>query len=245
MLGCFLSIVTVALFCWFVGASYRPAETPPSKYKAIEGASVVPTATPTESPQQRSIRIKEEKRRAEIEYNRLQAAQKRREAQAKVLAAQKARNIARLRGCMVTDYDEVEGIVWYEHATRPNLDFNNIAVYFGRFNKDTRTGPLRFKFHYHSDDWLFIEKLVVKVDDEKFEIPVEYDEVSRNNNTAGIFEAYDVTVTPQIKNMLDAVVKADRVILRAEGKDSHDDFEISEDTRQRIKEVMELQTAWE
>ncbi|ARC79604.1 hypothetical protein AXW93_12340 [Pseudomonas aeruginosa] len=98
--------------------------------------------------------------------------------------------------------------------------------------------PLRLKFQYYDDDWLFVRGLTIKADDKVFTLPgVEF---KRDNGSGSIWEWSDEPVSDFA--MLDAVLAAKKVIIRFEGQQYYSDFVLPNAQKVAMKEVL---LAWE
>src|SRR5690242_4365385 len=93
---------------------------------------------------------------------------------------------------LVSEHDDMLDITWYKAANSEQADdqWTSVEVYFGWFGKTKRFGPLRMKATYHSEDWVFAEGLLVKVDEESpFAIAMPH---PRRDVGNGIWEYLDL-----------------------------------------------------
>ena len=70
---------------------------------------------------------------------------------------------------MRVSIDDINNITWYYDKTSPRFsNYNGLYAYIG---KSEGSKPwLRLVIQYAADDWLFIEKYTIKVDDQTFYI---------------------------------------------------------------------------
>jgi len=98
---------------------------------------------------------------------------------------------------------------------------------------------LRLQVQYVADDWLFIRSFVIKADDATFTLNVPgLRDVERDNSAGKIWEWHDRTVGAQEQEMLNAMAKSNRVVLRCEGTKYQKDRELSDSEIQRIRTVL-------
>jgi outer membrane murein-binding lipoprotein Lpp len=137
---------------------------------------------------------------------------------------------------MKKDTDELKGITWISHRNTPNLA-NYVSIYFGS-SKDSAAGfPLRVKFQYYGDDWLFVRSVTVKADDKVYELGKLNFE--RDHSSGSVWEWIDMPVTDH--EMLNHWMTAKRVIIRFDGKQYYKDFTLPQGQKNQLREVYE---AW-
>jgi hypothetical protein len=112
-----------------------------------------------------------------------------------------------------------------------------LALYFGTKNGSASIYPVRLKFKYTSDDWLFVGGVTLKVDEQVFELPNM--KFERDNGSGSIWEWSDEPVIDH--EMLRAILNAKRVVIRFNGNQYHSDFILP--TTQQVA-MRETYAAW-
>lgn len=168
---------------------------------------------------------------------RIEAAEKAKQAEAARLAAEQERALARLNANLQKRTDEIKGITWFSHKTEPVLD-THMSLYFGTKDGSAAGYPLRMKFHYFADDWLFIGSVTIKADDQIYTL--ESMDFERDNGSGSIWEWSDSPVDDMA--MLGKIVAAKKVVIRFDGRQYYNDFVLPEAQKTAMKEVM---LAWQ
>lgn len=141
-----------------------------------------------------------------------------------------------------SEHDDMLDITWYSAANASSVldgaQWTSVGVYFGWFGKKKSFGPLRLKAVYHSDDWVFAEGLLIKLDDESpFAIAMPHPR--RDAGSGGIWEYLDVGLNPRdlAKVCSAKMMKAKAVKVRFVGREMHDDFELPDNQVDGIRMV--------
>ncbi|MGP9826871.1 hypothetical protein ACT048_20570 [Ectopseudomonas khazarica] len=163
------------------------------------------------------------------------AEQQRREAERK--AAEERAAFAAVDRNLKKKTDEFKGITWVTHKSEPLLE-KKMALYFGTKNNSAAGMPLRLKFQYYSDSWLFVRGVTIKADDKVFSLPAV--DFERDNSGGSIWEWSDNAVNDFA--MLDAVLSAGKVTIRFDGRQYYSDFVLPQTQRVAMKEIM---LAWQ
>lgn len=197
----------------------------------------VAVATPTPTPDPEKIKQQQEAQR------RVAAEQKVQEAKAAKEKLRKKKRAKQLLAALNDNTDEVEDITWYQGWSSAEIPMSQTSfhLYFGVTKKGALT-PLRMRFQYGSDDWLFIEKYVVKAGEHTFEVKPPTFGVERDNSSGRIWEWYDEKVSDDQIAMIEAVIKNKNVIIRYDGKYFHD-YSLEQHEREEIKQVYEAYKA--
>ena len=132
------------------------------------------------------------------------------------------------------DHDEVRGITWYKPKFTDDLG-NQIYLYVGK--RSDKPPILRLSIRYYDDDWLFVRSYTIKADDKTFEL-VPDDPPEHDNAGGKVWEWSDELATPHM-NMLDAIIKSRKTILRYNGSKYYHD-EIVSDTQRQWLDAMIL-----
>lgn len=137
---------------------------------------------------------------------------------------------------MRSKYDEFNNITWYNDKSTPTSNASkNFGLYFGKSGNSKPV--LRLKIRYTSDDWLFIEKYIIKTDNQTHTIIPE-DRVERDHGYGEIWEWYDVPVDRQIYNIIKDLLASKSVKLRYSGEQYHSDRVITLKEINAIKNVL-------
>lgn len=163
------------------------------------------------------------------------AEQQRLEAERK--AAEERAAFAVIDRSLKKEVDEFKGITWITHKAEPVLG-KKMALYFGVKNNSAAGMPLRLKFQYYSDSWLFVRGVTIKADDRVFNLPAT--DFERDNSGGSIWEWSDESVSDF--TMLDAVLAAKKVTIRFDGRQYYSDFVLPQAQKTAMKEVM---LAWQ
>lgn len=149
------------------------------------------------------------------------------------------RNLANATKNMRKKYDDIKEITWYRDKTSPQ--YNNYNGFFGYFGKSNTGSPfLRLRIQYAADDWLFIEKYIIKVDGVTYEIEEEkYGEIETDNGNGGIWEWLDRAVTKRELEIMKAVANGKSVKIRFIGKQYYKDKTISSKQKRALRNVID------
>lgn len=138
---------------------------------------------------------------------------------------------------IITNYDEFKRIYWYYTKYDYQRDFENYpGIYIGKSNTKKW---LIFKFSYHSSDWLFVKKLILKNDSDMMTLYPLYD-VKRSVLYDGkIMEVFECDITKDT-NRIKKILNSRNLKIRLEGTDYYDDFDFSnnEDIKKDISSIL-------
>jgi hypothetical protein len=163
-----------------------------------------------------------------------------REAQAAKEKAERER-LANATKKLRTSHDDVRDITWYYDKGTPYYsDVNSFHMYMG---KSSGTPWLRFRIQYAADDWLFIEKYIIKTDNNSYTISAPYGEVERDNGYGGIWEWYDVALTDNLYKIVKDVISSKSVKIRHEGSQYYKDRTISAKEKQGLQNILDAYEA--
>lgn len=184
----------------------------------------------------------DEAKEAQALLSKVEEAQKK-EQEAKALEEKKRieaekKRLAEATSKMRKKYDEVQEITWYYDKSTPQYsNYNSFHLYIGVKNNNPW---LRFCIQYAGDDWLFIDRYELKIDDYNYEIIPE--EVERDNN-ADVWEWYDTDVDSSDIAIIKAVISSKRTIIRCVGRQYHKDRTISEQEKKALQNVLDAYEA--
>lgn len=173
----------------------------------------------------------EEKERKKIEAEQLEKKRKQ---------AAEEKRLAQALSKMRKSVDEVKSITWYYDKTSPYYaNENNFFLYIG---KEANSSWLRLRIQYEAENWLFIEKYTLKVDDKTYTIYPNSDEIIRDNNTR-IWEWADVSPSESDISMIRAIIKSKKTIIRHEGNTYYDDRTITKKEKAALQNVLDAYDA--
>jgi hypothetical protein len=139
--------------------------------------------------------------------------------------------------------DDINDITWYYDKTSPQYtNYNGFYAYIG---KSEGSKPwLRLVIQYAADDWLFIEKYIIKVDGQTYNITEDsYGEIKTDNGSGGIWEWLDRKVGFSEYQIIKAVANGKDVKIRFNGKDYYKDKSITEQQKTALRNVLDAYEA--
>ena len=140
-----------------------------------------------------------------------------------------------------SEYDKVQDVTWYKPTSYPQ--YINTRSFLLPYLSQTDYGmSLRLKINYTGNNWVFFEKIIVVVDDERYTREFDYFEVTRDNGSGDVWEYVDFSPSLSDIDMLNAIANSSETIVRFEGDSKHFDLTISSKDKQGIKNVL---TAYE
>lgn len=139
--------------------------------------------------------------------------------------------------------DDMSSNTWYQDKSSPiYLNRSGFFVYMGTIENSSPW--LRLKIQYFADDWLFIEKYIIKADDQIFTITEkEYNEIQTDNGDGNIWEWLDRKVSSQELIMLKKVSESKNAKIRFEGKQYRKDKIITSKQKKAIKNMLDAYEA--
>jgi len=139
--------------------------------------------------------------------------------------------------------DEMNGISWYHDKTSPR--YTNQNGFFAYIGKKENSSPwLRLTIQYAADDWLFIEKYIIKVDEVTYTITEEkYGEIETDNGNGGIWEWLDRAVDQNEMKIIKAVANGKDVKIRYVGKQYYKDRTITSSQKRALRNVLDAYEA--
>jgi hypothetical protein len=136
-------------------------------------------------------------------------------------------------------YDDVNEITWYRDKTSPvYVNYNGFYSYIGQ--SEGSKPWLRLAIQYAADDWLFIERYIIKVDGKTYTISEKsYGEIKTDNGSGGIWEWLDREVSTSEYEIIKEVAYGKEVKIRFVGKDYHKDKIIPQQQKTALKNVLD------
>lgn len=156
-------------------------------------------------------------------------------------AARRQREQERAMAGMVKDRDDMRGLtVWRDRATPRTVNSRSwVGAYI--VERDGQAPYLRMVIYYKASDWLFIERYMVKVDENNHRfLPDDYgaDAVERDNGYGGIWEWWDVSAEGARLAFLRKLANASTATVRYDGRQYYHDREISSAERAALKRTL-------
>lgn len=129
-------------------------------------------------------------------------------------------------------YDEFEKTTWIEHKSNPKyVNTKGFYTYIGM--KDDNVWE-RLVIRYHGEDWLFIQKIMIKADESIFEITPK--KVERDNDSQ-VWEYIDITPDKTEIAMISNVIASKTTKIRFEGKQHYFDWVLSSKEINALKDT--------
>ncbi|PWW81845.1 hypothetical protein CR164_08485 [Prosthecochloris marina] len=154
-------------------------------------------------------------------------------------AEKEAQRLANATNKMRKKYDDIKGITWYRDKTSPR--YLNTRTDFGAYIGKEKDGApwLRLKIRYVADEWLFIEKYIIKADDHVYEITESrYGEIETDHGGGKIWEWLDRYVGPHEYSIIKAVADAKDAKIRFVGGQYDKDRVITTREKQALKNIL-------
>jgi S1-C subfamily serine protease len=133
------------------------------------------------------------------------------------------------------EMDEFTEVSTYRHPHSPKRPSSKSEI-FAYITVEESVPTLNLQIQYVANDWLFMHKFLIKTDNGTFELAVHK---RHSDNSAGsIWEWCRTIVGNKEKEVLEAVIKSNKVTLRHEGTTYYKDRELTQDEIQRLRTVM-------
>lgn len=130
---------------------------------------------------------------------------------------------------MIKKHDDITNITWYRDKNTPKyLNSNGFFLYFSKDN-------LRLKIQYYADDWLFIEKVIIKTDKEMHILTPKFD---RDHEYGKIWEWADLYVDKSEIAIIEDIINSNSVKIRYEGSKYRKDINLSEKQKKALKNTL-------
>jgi len=133
---------------------------------------------------------------------------------------------------IVENYDEFKKRTFYtdkRFVTYPIEKYGSSSFKFGLYcskaDGENTVSGLRLDLEYLSEDWLFIESIILLIDGVSFQFDCDFDgEVAYGS---GIRETFDAPITLKLFNALNKITKDSVVKIRLNGSKYYNEFEFS------------------
>ncbi len=140
----------------------------------------------------------------------------------------------RIMGNLRVKHDNIEGITWYSPDAADGYE-TAVYVYLGKNEKGKPW--LRWMIRYYGDDWLFIRKYRIRVDDEDAKTLLPTKQIKHDNSRGSVWEIFDEPASEHA-NLLNQILASKTTYLRMEGTDRVKDIELRSDDLQQMRNVL-------
>ena len=152
------------------------------------------------------------------------------------LSAEKSPKYKAALAQMLVNKDQVKGISWYYDKSSPKyVNANGFYLYVG--NKKGYTPSLRLKIQYYGEDWLFIDKYFFNVDGKTWTIDPGYGDIKTDNDSK-VWEWFDTSPNKNEIQLIRAIIKSKKAIMRMEGTKYYKDVTISATQKSALRRVL-------
>lgn len=138
-----------------------------------------------------------------------------------------------LQSDLETKVDEIEGTTWISPRVG---DGYKTAVYL-YIGKKTGEPWLRWKIRYYGDDWLFVRRYRVKIDDSEAVTLLPADAIARNSSGGSVWETFDEPAAPHAA-LINRILASGITHMRMEGSEGIEDVELNSTDLQRMRDVL-------
>ena len=151
--------------------------------------------------------------------------------------------LATLKGFHLDD-DRINSRKWY-YASAWSFYNNGLWAadkrcfalpYLGLDDKDNVW--LRMVYNYTGSDWVFFEKVILLVDEERHEFSFSYYDVVRDNQGRKVWEYVDTPVDASLRELLAAIADSKETIIRFQGDDHYRDFTVTKGDKTAIRQTL-------
>jgi S1-C subfamily serine protease len=133
------------------------------------------------------------------------------------------------------EMDEFTEVSTYRHPRSPTRPSSKSEL-FAYISVKESVPTLKLQIQYVANDWLFMRKFLIKTDNGTFELAVH--KRYKDNSGGKIWEWCRTIVGNKEKEVLEAIVKSNKVTLRHEGSTYYKDRELTRDEILRLQTVM-------
>lgn len=160
-------------------------------------------------------------------------------AEAEKLAAEEKKRKEAAVASMRKVVDDVTGTTQYSDKTSPKYINENGFNLFFAMSEGSDIPVLYARFQYTGDNWLFIHKYTIRVDDTTYTINPSYSEVNRDNQIGGVWEYYATLVDGEMYEIINAIINSNKTVIRSQGDERHQDRTVTAQEKQALKNVLD------
>ncbi len=153
------------------------------------------------------------------------------------------------KNCLVRSYDDFDDVSFYyaNYMLRKSDEqkyyceiSNGMYLYMSQKDEDV---DLRCVFTYEGDDWIFLDNVALKIDEEKYEYDIPYSDVKRKAfNDGTVSEKYDFSVSDSFIDVIKSIYDTGECSIRFKGEDGSNTVELNSSDILAIRHVV---TAYE
>src|SRR6266446_3219456 len=130
--------------------------------------------------------------------------------------------------------DDIEGITWYSPDVADGFE---TAVYLYIGKKGTGEPWLRWKIRYYGDNWLFIRRYRIKIDQEEAKTLLPTEQIKHDNGSGSVWEIFDESATDHA-HLLNQILASKTTYLRMEGTDGVNDMDLGPQQLRQMRDVI-------
>ena len=130
--------------------------------------------------------------------------------------------------------DEFNNTAYYRDKRTPY--YSNINFIYPYIGNENDRYWLRLKFQYAADDWLFIEKIMIKTDTKDYTL---YGRFERDNNS-DIWEWHDIAPDEGDIFMLRDIANSKKAMVRYQGSKYHADRTLTSKEKSIITKTLDI-----
>ena len=140
---------------------------------------------------------------------------------------------------MRTEKDEITGIVKYTHRDSTKFVNSSTEIYCYVLIENGGPPQLRLHVQYVADDWLFVRRLTITADDEKFSVePSRLEGFETDHSGGKIWEWCNCPVDDGLRSNLLSIVDSRNAVIRFEGDKYNKDVELTVTDQSRLHTVL-------
>lgn len=135
-----------------------------------------------------------------------------------------------------SQYDDIEQTTWVYSKTKPKYT-NSLAFYTYIGLKENGNAWKRLVVRYHGNDWLFLDKIIIKTDSNVYTL--EASDSKRDHNT-DVWEWIDINLTSIEDVIVNDIINSKVTKIRFVGKQYSKDWLLSRNEIKGLKEIDKL-----
>ena len=130
-------------------------------------------------------------------------------------------------------YDDIEQVTWIYSKVKPK--YANTMAFFNYIGlKDNGQRWKRIVIRYHGNDWLFVNKIIIKTDNQTYTLDASD---SKRDHNADVWEWIDITEGNAEYVMINNIINSKAVKVRFVGQQYHKDWTLTSKEIKGLKEI--------
>jgi hypothetical protein len=130
-------------------------------------------------------------------------------------------------------YDDIEQVTWIYSKSKPK--YTNTMAFFNYIGlKDDGQRWKRIVIRYHGNDWLFINKIIIKTDNQTYTLNASD---SKRDHNADVWEWIDIAEGDTEYVMINDIINSSAVKVRFVGQQYHRDWILTKKEIKGLKEI--------